>query len=596
MNRRRQESKTPVLNGLWYVFDRKRKARFAGLVLVMFSCAVLDAFTTYLTLPFVYAITDVDTFLAGRSTQALYRFFGFTSAGELIMVMALCIAAFYLLRNLYITAAGWIKYRFLANCRSHVSSRLFYCVAHEPYSHFLHTDTANILRLCTGDVDRMFSVIESFFVLLPEGATLLFLMGLLLWIDPVLTLLTVVLLSGLIVLVNRPIARLVAKFGKISTKENTAKLKWIHQFTGGLKGLLATRRQQLHVSRFAQHADRFAKNESNNRFIAQLPAYLTNAITMGAVFLYVAVLARQGHDLAEKIPTFALFAAAALRLLPSFGVIVGNYNNIRFNQDGLQLVFDQFRSRGVNGDARIDYRRAPRPIPSTEPLQDAIVVEHVTFRFANAETPLFQDASLSIPANRSVAFVGTTGSGKTTMADIILGLQTPDSGRVVVDGRDIAKEPDWWADRIGYIPQYIYLSDDTIRANVAFGVAPEEIDDDRVRACLADAQLLDFVDSLPGELDAITGENGVRLSGGQRQRIGIARALYADPPFIVMDEATSSLDDGTEAAVIESVHALAGKKTLLIIAHRLTTIRNCDIIYRIEKGTVNVERDGTVEQ
>ena len=231
-------------------------------------------------------------------------------------------------------------------------------------------------------------------------------------------------------------------------------------------------------------------------------------------------------------------------------------------------------------------------MPEEQPkaLNEGIELSHIAFRYEDAQETLYDDLSLTIPARKSVAFVGTTGSGKTTLADIILGLHRPTAGKVLADGTDIAEQPEWWSSLLGYIPQFVYLCDDTIRANVAFGEERENIDDEWVWNCLEKAQLKEFVEGLPEGLDTVTGENGVRLSGGQRQRIGIARALYNRPQFLVMDEATSSLDGETEAAIVQAINRLSGDITILIIAHRLSTIENCDIVYRIEKGKATRER------
>ena len=227
---------------------------------------------------------------------------------------------------------------------------------------------------------------------------------------------------------------------------------------------------------------------------------------------------------------------------------------------------------------------------NTNTIVSGINLENVSFRYEESKEWLYQDVSIEIPVAKSVAFIGTTGAGKTTLADIILGIHQPSKGKVTVDGKDIfdSKYKRWWAGCIGYIPQTIYLCDYTVRKNVAFGVEESKIDDERVWACLKEASLNTFVEELPDGLNTITGENGLRLSGGQRQRIGIARALYHDPPFLVMDEATSSLDNDTEAAIIETINGMSGKKTMLIIAHRLTTIKGCDYVYRIDNHKVEL--------
>ena len=276
----------------------------------------------------------------------------------------------------------------------------------------------------------------------------------------------------------------------------------------------------------------------------------------------------------------SVFAMAAMRLLPSFNRIMSNASSVMASLPGLDALCDDMR--------RASAMRRTLPPQTDAPihLQQAIRVEGVTFAYPGTETPVFSDVDLVIPKNRSVAFIGPSGAGKTTIADVILGLMQPRKGRVTVDGADIYRSIASWHRLVAYIPQNIYLIDDTIRANVTFGTAEGEVDDDRVWQALQSAQLDDFVRSLDHGLDTIVGDQGVKLSGGQRQRIGIARALYNDPEVLVLDEATSALDNETEKAVMDAINSLQGSKTMVIIAHRLTTVRGCDIVYEVKGGRI----------
>jgi len=305
----------------------------------------------------------------------------------------------------------------------------------------------------------------------------------------------------------------------------------------------------------------------------------------------MALLAVKGGNLGQMLPTLATFALAAIRLMPVASRVTSALAEIGYMRPSLEAVYRllcEVRENAL-GDAH------PNPIQLSasnfDLLRQGVSVKNISFAFPGADKLLFENLSLDIPANTSVALIGVTGAGKTTLSDIILGLHTPSAGHALADGRDIFAHKDWWAAKVAYVPQLIYLFDDTIRINVAFGCPAKEIDDDRVWKCLKEAQMQEFVEALPHKLDTVTGENGIRLSGGQRQRLGIARALYANPSFLVMDEATSSLDNDTEQAIMETITLLKGKMTLLIIAHRLTTIQDCDLVYRIEHGRAVLEKE-----
>ena len=311
------------------------------------------------------------------------------------------------------------------------------------------------------------------------------------------------------------------------------------------------------------------------------------------VFGTVLVEILLGRDITDTLPMFAAFAIAAMRMIPIVSNLTSVINSMNYFRPSVQCIYEIGCSGELDAPMGTDPTGAGslEPSPADPPvLKEGIKLSHIAFRYDEAQESLYEDLNLTIPAKKSVAFVGTTGSGKTTLADIILGLHKPTRGKVLADGKDIAENPEWWSSLLGYIPQFVYLCDDTIRANVAFGEDRKTVDDEWVWQCLERAQMKEFVESLPEGLDTVTGENGVRLSGGQRQRIGIARALYTRPQFLVMDEATSSLDGETEHAIVEAINKLSGDITILIIAHRLSTIENCDMVYRIENGTATRER------
>jgi len=583
-----------TLRQLWRIFSKKQRGML--LLLIIGSCigAVLETGTVGMMLPFMNTIMDVDTLEGSRWRSLIYRLFGCDSTTELLIVIALLLAFLYLAKGVYKFLLQYVQAHAFSKIRTSLSIRLLDTVLHKPYTYHLHNNTARLQRLVTMDVDRTFILVTNLMLLISEGTVCIGILALLLSEDPALTMGAILLIAVVMLLSNNVVMKRIRVNGQIEINNNTAMLRWVQQAMGGLKGIYANRRQNYFVGHYADHARKAAGSNAGYNVLLTIPKELVETLTMMSVFVFMAVMVSRGGDLERMLPLFAIFAIAAVRIIPVASRITGALAEINYQRYSLSQVYRTIHENHIDLDHDgMQFESAPaRPIVHVEPLREGIKIEHLRFRYADADHDLFTDLSLEIPASKSVAFIGVTGSGKTTLADVLLGLHTPLSGTVTADGHDIHRDPDWWADRIGYIPQMIYLCDDTIRKNVAFGFGDDDIDDERIWHCLEEAQMKEFVESLPDGLDTVTGENGVRLSGGQRQRIGIARALYTDPPFLVLDEATSALDNETEQAIIESVNRLAGKKTLLIIAHRLTTIEDCDIVYRIENGKAEVVEMG----
>ena len=321
--------------------------------------------------------------------------------------------------------------------------------------------------------------------------------------------------------------------------------------------------------------------------LQQVPRLWLELLAVSGLALLVLVMLGQGRPIADLLPTLGLFAAAAFRIMPSATRVLWALQGIRYGRACIDTLYREIAS--LSGPVS----RRGLPLP---PMSVGLAARGLCFRYPDSETDVLTKVDIDIPKGNSIGFVGGSGSGKSSLVDILLGLLPPSSGQVIVDGRDIADDLRGWQDQIGYVPQMIYLTDDTLRRNVAFGIPDGQVDDAAVLRAVRAAQLEEFVNSLPEGLDTLVGERGVRLSGGQRQRIGIARALYHDPEVLVLDEATSALDNETEAGVMESVNAMHGKKTLIIVAHRLSTVAHCDYIYRVEAGSISRADDIPIRQ
>ena len=353
---------------------------------------------------------------------------------------------------------------------------------------------------------------------------------------------------------------------------------------GGIKEIKVLNRERVFVEEYNEEYKDYA--ESNRRFkvYSMIPKPVMETISISGLLLIVCIKVALGADAASFIPTISVFAMAAFRMLPSANRMAEYLSRIMFSKPAIDAIYHDLKEI----ESLLENMKAAEDTADIT-FEKEITVQKISFHYPNTEKNVFSDASLVIPKNKSVAFIGPSGQGKTTMADIILGLLEPQKGEVLVDGVNIRKGIHAWNRKLGYIPQTISLLDASIRDNILFGIGKDKIDENRLGEAVKEAQLKEFIDTLEEGLDTVIGEGGVRLSGGQRQRIGIARALYHNPEVLVLDEATSALDNDTEAAVMEAIDYLAGSKTLIIIAHRLSTIRNCDLVYRIEGGEVSLQ-------
>jgi len=374
----------------------------------------------------------------------------------------------------------------------------------------------------------------------------------------------------------------ISQIGAEQQKISASMIKWVNQGLGASKEVKVSGKEDFFINAYTKQSQLSANNSRYMNVLDLVPRLFIETLLVSIVLITMLIIVFQDTDTTYLVSTMALFAMAAFRLMPSINRIVSLITTIRYSQPALKVVYrDLFEEKEEVSIIKKDLYAIYK---GKKTFNDSIELQNLTFKYPNQNELSVKDISLTIPIGKSVAFIGESGAGKTTLIDIMLGLFRPEKGRILVDGKNLEEQKEVWQKKIGYIPQSIYLSDDTIRRNVAFGIDDAHIDDQEVWRALQQAQLKEFVEALPGQLDAAVGERGVRLSGGQRQRIGIARALYHNPEILFMDEATSALDNETEKGIMRAIDGLKGEKTLIIIAHRLTTIENCDLVFKINKG------------
>ncbi len=555
-----------MLIRIWQSLSPREKIKFYGIVMMMIFGALMELVGIGLIMPVVALLTNPSLMDQNRYLGIVRDFINPSSTKSFILVLCVAIAVVYALKNIFLAVMTYAQTRFVYAKAASVSKVLFDKYVNAPYTFHLKRNPSDLLSNFQL-IDRVYSgILLSALMLVTEAFVIALIFLMLMFFTPAVTA-GVVVVSALTLLgMYYPFKNYNYKLGIRLKNYMEATNRNIMQSISGIKeikvGCLENR-----FSSINEHNQIEVKNaETEQYFTAQIPSFLIEILlvlcAMGVLVVFVL------SDMASTsiILKLSLVAAALMRLMPSFSRIQYNLARIRHSMCGFDSILDDIHN--VPADPKYS-QNAPVC------FKKEISVENISFSYPDGKE-LFSSYSLNIPINSSVAFVGTTGCGKTTLIDIIIGILKPSSGRILVDGRSIEENMASWQEQVGYVPQFIYLSDDTVKGNVAFGIPHDRIDEKRVRECLEMAQILSFVESLPESLDTFIGERGIRLSGGQRQRIGIARALYRKPSILVLDEATSALDNETEKAFVDALAALKGKLTILIVAHRLTTVENCD--------------------
>jgi ATP-binding cassette subfamily C protein len=575
-----------LIGQLWYILNRRERIDGALLLCGMALGAMFEAVSIGLVVPFIAVLKEPELILSAPVAQPLLSILKIREPQVLLMALGLGLIGAFIIKSGYLVLLYRWLFRYVFEKQVALARQLLTGYLDAPYTFHLQRNSAELIKATTGTVQGFTSgFLVNLLTLLGEVLVVVALIILLMLIDPLTTLGAVLVLGVPTALSYRAMRHWLAASGRLAEQSFASVIQWTEQAIGGIKETLVTGRASFFIERHGYHVRLLADSLRSFTFLSAIPRLLMDALAVSAMVAVALLTLLRGQDIQSLLPVLGMFAVAAIRLMPSASRIASGLAQLRFLYATTEVLYNELHTIERDKLLRAGPVSAQDP-PSALSFERSLVLERLCYRYPSMPRPAIDDVSLEIPRGHWVGLIGPTGAGKTTLVDLMLGLFVPTSGRILVDGRDLQHDPAGWQRNIGYVPQDIYLMDDTVRRNVAFGLPDQDIDDERVWGALRAAQMDDLVRSLPGGLNAMSGERGDCLSGGERQRLGIARALYHDPQVLVVDEGTANLDNETEAEIVHTLAGLRGEKTIIVVAHRLPLVRNCDRVYLLKQGRV----------
>lgn len=576
-----------IIKKINILMDKKQKGAMARLFLMMIVSAGLETGAVMMVMAVVQLILDPVALEQGETYQRISSLLNLQDTVQFSVFAILFLIVLYIAKNSFQFIFQRSLYRFVYSNQFKTASSLMKNFVRREYEYYLDAETAVIQRSITADVSNMYALIMAVLQIASEMIVALFLVIALAMQDPFMTVIIAVLLVVTLVVIKKIVKPIMNRTGKENQDFGASMFAWISQTVQGIKEIKVAGREQYFIGEYCKVGEGYVRAMERFSLFNNTPKLLIETVCMAGLLGYIMALIVLGADVSAMVSLFAAFGIAAMRLLPAASRINNQITSMAFNEPFFFNVSDNLVEETDEAHTDISYAVvAKEKLPVTREVR----LSNITYHYPNSDKLIFDHATVSFPIGKSIGVVGASGAGKTTIIDILLGLLKLQGGKVLADEVDIQEHYREWLANVGYIPQMIFLLDADIRKNVAFGIPKEEIDEEKLWHALKEAQLDAFVKTLPDGVHTGIGERGIRLSGGQRQRIGIARALYHDPEVLILDEATSALDNDTEAAIMESINRLHGKKTLVIIAHRLQTIEKCDMVFRVENGKIVKER------
>lgn len=575
---------TDIIKKLFSILSKRQKRSVAGLGVMILIGAILETVGVSMIVPLAQAILDAETLSKNQYVIMIQELLGLQNMNQFVILLLFTVVAIFVIKNAYLLFMNYVQARFVNKNQFLTVSYMMDEYLNRPYEFYLNADIPTVFRTLDSDIPKVFIVLMDFIQLMTEVVVAVFLCVVLLIVDPAMTIMISAILLFMTFVIVKILKPRLNRLGQENQEIQSRMGKWRNQSIFGIKEVKVLHKENYFVENYSVYAKDGADLNSKYTVFNNMPRLLIETICIGGLLSYMAVCIMMGQEIVDMAPQMMAFAVAAVRLMPSVNRINTHVTNIAFFGPSVNYVYDNIDFRDYKEEKKVSQRIVEEK-PAIE-VKDAIELKKVTYAYPNTEKLILDAADMRISIGKSVGIIGPSGAGKTTAVDILMGLLDVQSGQITCGGRNVMENYGSWLSHIGYIAQNIYLTDDPIRDNVAFGVNREDIDDNRIWEVLEEAQMKEFVESLPEGLDTSVGERGVRISGGQRQRLGIARALYHNPEILVFDEATSALDTETETAIMEAIDKFHGRKTLIIIAHRLRTIENCDMIFKVEGGKI----------
>ncbi|MCM1425521.1 MAG: ABC transporter ATP-binding protein/permease [Eubacterium sp.] len=565
----------------------KQQKRYTILIFVMTLIgSVFETLGVSIILPLVQAMIEPEKLLGNIYVAKIAELFKWNDSLNLVKFLCICTIILYCVKNIYMCLFTYAKTKFTNKIGRELATKILTAYTRREYTFFLNYSSGECLRDIGTDASGVATVLNNGFGLLAECITIAMIITYIFIVNYQMALVVIVIAGVCLVLVLKIFRNLCKEWGEKTRKYGERIFKYSMELFRGIKEIKILGRERFFISNYESVSAKQNGIASKYALSLSSPAYIIEALFVSGFLLFLCLGSGVSNNMMSIVPQLSAFAIAAFRVLPSLGKISSGINNIIYAVpmvNASYLHITDIENGNVIQEEKADYFEKIE-------FDKEISINNISWQYPNTDKKIIENLSMKIEKGTSVAFIGTSGAGKTTLADIILGLLKPQEGTVTLDGKDIRELGKVWSTLLGYVPQAAYLIDDSIKRNVAFGLEDENIDNDKVWYALEQAQLKDFVESLPQSIDTEIGESGVRFSGGQRQRLAIARALYNDPQILVLDEATSALDSDTEKALIDAIEKLQGEKTMIVVAHRLTTVRNCDIIYEIKDG-IAIQKD-----
>ena len=556
-----------------------------GILFFLMLFASLLALIGIGTVPvFVLAVMDADKILTMPYIGPTLEYLGITTPRRLAIFGSAFLLLVYLQKNLFMVFYDYLNSKFMLNRSFYLQNRLFRAYMHSPYTFFISRNSSELLRNISSEARKVLEgTLKPILLIALNSIMTTVIVGALIVVEPLISGLGIILFGSFSYLFLKTTKNKMSSYGSESLGHRHAMNKAVLQGLGGFKDAKVLKRETHFLDEFEFHSGKHRIYDLWRNVLNNAPQQIIEMIALTGILFIALMMVLQGRDVSAIVPAVAMFGAAVMKIKPSIFTIIQNVNNLQYNIHSVDAIYHD-----LNLLERDIHKTTPKRHRSDRVLKikNNIELKNLDYSYPDSNERALKDVSITVPKNRSVAFVGPSGAGKTTIVDVILGLLEPSKGHVFVDGKNIKEDLDAWQINIGYIPQFIYLLDDTIKRNICFGIPDQEIDEEQFKVAIETAQLKDLINSLDKGDQTIVGEHGIRLSGGQRQRIGIARAIYNNPQVLIMDEATSALDNITEKHVVRAIEKLKGDKTIIMIAHRLTTVQNCDIIYMMKDGRV----------